>query len=110
MAGPFRLRNEAELEAHLGKLVEVEGIAESHKDAAEVATSFYSFQVNDILYWPTGVAGKRVLVTGRLVLNAGLSEEELETIERGVGSVQSRPPHPPLFALEGTDWRVVDPK
>ena len=79
---PFRLSNAGQLDAHLGKRVEVEGTADSDKDGAYVtATSFYSFQLNGVFRWPTGVAGKKVLVTGKLVLNPGLSEAEFAKVQ-----------------------------
>jgi hypothetical protein len=107
----FRLSSQVQFDAHRGNRVEVEGIAEPHKDSAYLSAPalFCTFQMNDLLSWPAGVDGKRVLVTGRLVLNPGLPAEELRAIEEKVGLVQSRGPHPPEYALDEVRWKVVGP-
>ncbi len=74
-------------------------------------TPFYRFELNGLAWWPVEVEQKRVVVTGRLVLNPGLSVEEARAIEEKAGGpLQWSGPHPPYFALDEARWKVVEPE
>ena len=99
-AAPFRLASETQFGAHMGERVAVEGIAEDQKPGAVVTTSFYSFELNDLGLWPEDVPRRKVLVTGRLVLNPG-------TPDLGKWAQFSR--RPPYIALDEVRWKLWEP-
>lgn len=109
---PFRLSGREQFAGHRGRRVEVEGTAEGPgKGVPYVKTPFYRFELNGLAWWPVEVEQKRVVVTGRLVLNPGLSVEEARAIEEKAGGpLQWSGPHPPYFALDEARWKVVEPE
>lgn len=95
----FKLTSADQFKAHEGSRVEVEGTADPEpKGFPRVEATSFSIYVDDPGHWPDIVRGKRVILTGRLLLHPPFGSKDDQSVATA-----------PYYALHDVRWKLAEP-
>jgi len=107
--GAFKIVSADQLPSHLGQYVEMKGVFRDVRWSQWVENAFSHVELQGLDHEPD--QGRRVVVAGRLILQHGLSEVDMQRDQEAPNGVYVTPgPYRAHFALQDTEVIAKAPR